>query len=50
MTTIRLEEPGDVVSIRGVPDEAFMILILDQNAMRNVSGVARYRDEFGEAM
>jgi putative acetyltransferase len=34
----------------GVPDEAFMILILDAAAMRNASGVARYRDEFDEAM
>ena len=34
----------------GVPNEAFMILILDQSAMKGVSGVARYRDEFDEAM
>jgi putative acetyltransferase len=34
----------------GVPDEAFMILILDEDAMKGVSGVARYRDEFDEAM
>ena len=34
----------------GVPDEAFMILILDPLAMEGVSGVARYRDEFDEAM
>jgi hypothetical protein len=27
-----------------------MILILDQSAMKGVSGVARYRDEFDEAM
>ena len=27
-----------------------MILILDAAAMRNASGVARYRDEFDEAM
>ncbi len=33
----------------GVPDEAFMILILDPSAMKGVSGVARYRDEFDEA-
>lgn len=30
----------------GVPDEAFMVLILDLDAMAGVSGVARYRDEF----
>jgi putative acetyltransferase len=33
-----------------VPDEAFMILILDKRAMRDVSGVARYRSEWAEAM
>jgi len=32
----------------GVPDAAFMILILDAHAMAGVSGVARYRDEFSE--
>ena len=34
----------------GIPDEAFMILIFDARAMSGVSGVARYRDEFDEAM
>ncbi len=34
----------------GVPDEAFMVLILDGNAMTGMSGVARYRDEFNDAM
>lgn len=34
----------------GVPDEAFMILILDKEIMRGVSGVAKYRDEFNEAI
>lgn len=32
----------------GVPDAAFMILILDANAMRDVSGIAKYREEFNE--
>lgn len=32
----------------GIPDEAFMVLILDAPAMAAVSGVARYRDEFNE--
>lgn len=31
-----------------VPDAAFMVLILDVNAMTGVSGVAKYRDEFNE--
>jgi len=34
----------------GVPDEAFMALILDEPAMAGVSGKARYRDEFDQAM
>jgi len=34
----------------GAPDEAFMVLILDAAAMEGVSGVAKYRDEFDEAM
>jgi putative acetyltransferase len=33
----------------GVPDEAFMVLIFDKQAMAGVSGVARYRDEFDDA-
>jgi putative acetyltransferase len=34
----------------GVPEEAFMAVILDHGAMEGVSGVVRYRDEFDEAM
>jgi putative acetyltransferase len=34
----------------GVPDEAFMAIVFDEDALRGVSGVARYRDEFDEAM
>jgi putative acetyltransferase len=34
----------------GVPDAAFMALILDAERMRGVTGVARYRPEFDEAM
>ena len=34
----------------GVPDEAFMILVLDQNVMKGVTGIARYREEFGQAI
>lgn len=34
----------------GVPDEAFMIIIMDQASLREVSGVAKYREEFNEAM
>jgi putative acetyltransferase len=33
----------------GMPDAAFMVLILDAPAMAEVSGVAKYRAEFDEA-
>ncbi|MGF1656065.1 MAG: GNAT family N-acetyltransferase [Verrucomicrobiales bacterium] len=32
----------------GIPDNVFMALILDSKRMEEVSGVARYRDEFNE--
>jgi putative acetyltransferase len=32
----------------GMPDAAFMVLILDAHAMAGASGVARYREEFNE--
>ena len=32
----------------GMPDEAFMVLVLDETAMAGVSGVARYRAEFDD--
>jgi len=34
----------------GVPDEAFMILILNEEAMIGVCGIARYRNEFDETV
>jgi putative acetyltransferase len=34
----------------GVPDEAFMVLILNANIMDSVAGIVRYRDEFNEAV
>ena len=34
----------------GVPDEAFMIMILDKEKMSKVHGIASYRAEFNEAM
>jgi putative acetyltransferase len=34
----------------GVPEEAFMILVLDRAAMAGAQGVARYRSEFDAAM
>jgi putative acetyltransferase len=32
----------------GVPDAAFMVLVLDRDGMAGVSGVAKYREEFNE--
>ena len=34
----------------GVPDEAFMVVILDLAGAEGLAGVARYRDEFDTAM
>jgi len=34
----------------GVPDEAFMVVVFDREALPEAGGVARYRDEFDEAM
>jgi putative acetyltransferase len=34
----------------GVPDAAFMVLVLDERAMAGVSGVAIYREEFNEVV
>jgi putative acetyltransferase len=33
-----------------VPDDAFMIMGLDESKLRGVSGIARYRPEFAEVM
>jgi len=35
---------------KGVPDAAFMVLVLDASSMAGVTGVARYREEFDTAM
>lgn len=32
----------------GIPDEAFMVLVLDESGMAGASGVARYRTEFDD--
>lgn len=34
----------------GVPDEAFMVLVFDSDALPKAGGIARYQDEFREAM
>jgi putative acetyltransferase len=47
-------QPASGVNIKsqwdGVPDAAFMILVLDDEAMRNISGIASFRNEFNEAV
>jgi putative acetyltransferase len=32
----------------GVPDEAFMILVFNNDALEGISGVAKYRPEFAD--
>ena len=32
----------------GIPDEAFMVMILDNSVMKRVSGIVRYRNEFDD--
>ena len=34
----------------GIPDDVFMVLILEKKGMVDVSGIARYRDEFDQEM
>ena len=34
----------------GVPDEAFMVVVFDSDALPKAGGIARYRGEFNEAM
>jgi putative acetyltransferase len=46
----RASHSGICSQWEGVPDEAFMILILNHEAMFGACGVARYRNEFDEAM
>ena len=46
-------EPASRYGVRSeweVPDEAFMILVLNESVMQGISGVARYRSEFAEAV
>lgn len=46
--------PADQHQIRcqwpGVPVEAFMILVMDEEIMRGVNGIASYREEFNQAV
>ena len=45
-------EPASSQGIRSeweVPDDAFMILVLNESEMKGISGLAKYRPEFAEA-
>lgn len=42
----RASDYGIASQYDNVPDEAFMILILDEGALKGVSGIGRYRAEF----
>lgn len=41
---------GIISQWEGVPDEAFMVMILDKDSMKGISGMATYRKEFDETM
>jgi putative acetyltransferase len=47
---VRASTYGIASEYDDVPDEAFMILVLDERALAGVSGVAKYRPEFDAAM
>jgi len=47
---VRASRYGIVSQWKGVPDEAFMILVLDEAELKDASGVGRYRAEFDAAM
>jgi len=46
----RASAQGLACQWEGVPDEAFMVLVLDVYTMEGATGVAQYRDEFNEAV
>ena len=47
-------EPASIYGIKcqwkGVPDNAFMVMFLDNSLKQRRLGIAKYRDEFNEAM
>lgn len=47
---IRASRYGIVSQYDNVPDETFMILVLDEAALKGVSGVGKYRPEFDAAL
>lgn len=46
----RASDYGIASQYDNVPEEAFMILILDEGVLKNISGIAKYRAEFDVAM
>jgi len=50
MIEIRRETAKEVAAVRRIHEKACMIPILDRTATRGVSGTARYRKEFDEAL
>jgi len=40
----------NILSEWDVPDEAFMILVLNESKIKEIKGLAKYRPEFNEAM
>jgi putative acetyltransferase len=46
----RASARGLASHLENVPDDVFMVLVLDADAMRGVGGVTRHRVEFDEAM
>ena len=47
---VRASRYGIISQWEGVPDEAFMVLVLDEAEFKDASGVGRYRAEFDAAM
>lgn len=47
---MRASRYGIVSQYDNVPDETFMILVLDEAALKGVSGVGKYRPEFKAAL
>jgi len=47
-------EPASIYNLKcpweGVPDEAFMVLLFNDAAIKNINGTIKYRDEFNEAV
>jgi len=46
-------KPASAYDIRcewDVPDNVFMVLVMDQSKMKNISGAAKYRQEFASAV